>query len=145
MARREDDLQRSIDLRHDAARDDKPLGELVRDMTSELSNLFRKEVELAKVETKQELRRAARAGGMLGASGFTGYLAVLFLSFALAWLLDRWMPTEVAFLIVGAVYAIAASVLYLRGRAEMREVHPMPEETIETLKEDAEWLRTQRR
>jgi uncharacterized membrane protein YqjE len=133
------------DHRAHRVNDDRSLGELFSEMSSEISTLMRKEVELAKVETKQELRRAGRAGGMLGASGFTGYMALLFLSFALAWLLDQWMPTALAFAIVGVLYGIAAAVLYMRGRSEMREVNPVPEETIETLKEDAQWLKTQRR
>ena len=105
---------------------------------------MRKEVELAKVETKEEVSRAGKAGGMLGAGGFAGYMALLFVSFALAWLLDEFMHTALAFLIVGLVYAVVAAVLVVRGRARMQSVNPVPQQTVETLKEDVQWARAQR-
>lgn len=123
---------------------EKSLGQLFSEMTTDLGSLVRKEVELAKVETKQEVSRAGKAGGLLGAGGFAAYLALLFVSFALAWLLDEFMPTALAFLIVGLLYAIAAAVLVARGRERMKQVNPIPEQTVQTLKEDAEWARAQR-
>jgi len=54
------------------------------------------------------------------------------------------MPTALAFLIVGLLYAIAAAVLVARGRERMKQVNPIPEQTVQTLKEDAEWARAQR-
>ena len=123
---------------------DKSLRELFSELTSDLSNLFRKEVELAKVETKEEVARAGKAGGMLGGGAFAGWFALLFLSFALAWLLDEWMHTALAFLIVGVLYGIVAAVLVLQGKARMQSVNPVPQQTVETLKEDVQWARAQR-
>jgi len=123
---------------------EKSLGQLFADLTSDLSTLMRKEVELAKVETKDEVSRAAKAGGMLGGAAVTGYFALLFLSFALAWLLDEWMHTALAFLIVGLVYAVIAAVLALQGRSRMQTVNPVPQQTVETLKEDVQWAKAQR-
>jgi F0F1-type ATP synthase assembly protein I len=105
---------------------------------------MRKEVELAKVETKEEVSRAGKAGGMLGGGAFAGYFALLFLSFALAWLLDEWMHTALAFLIVGLLYAVVAAVLVVRGRARLQSVNPVPQQTVETLKEDVQWAKAQR-
>jgi uncharacterized membrane protein YqjE len=123
---------------------DKSLGQLFSELTADLSTLMRKEVELAKVETKEEVSRAAKAGGMLGGGAVAGYFALLFLSFALAWLLDEWMHTALAFLLVGLVYAVVAAVLALQGRARLQSVNPVPTQTVETLKEDVQWAKAQR-
>ena len=123
---------------------EKSLGQLFSELTSDLSTLMRKEVELAKVETKEEVARAGKAGGMLGGGAFAGWFALLFLSFALAWLLDEWMHTALAFLVVGLVYAVVAEVLVIQGRARMQSVNPVPQQTVETLKEDVQWARAQR-
>ncbi len=61
-------------------------------MTGEISSLMRNEVQLAKVELKEEAGRAGKAGGMLGAGALTAYFALLFASLAMAWLLDQVMP-----------------------------------------------------
>jgi len=132
------------DLARDPKQPEKSLGQLFGEMTADLGTLMRKEVELAKVETKEEVSRAAKAGGMLGAGGFSGYMALLFLSFALAWLLDEFMHVALAFLIVGVLYAIAAAVLLGRGRQDLKQVNPVPEKTVETLKEDVQWARAQK-
>jgi F0F1-type ATP synthase assembly protein I len=122
---------------------ERSLGELFGQLTSDLSQLFRKEVELAKLETKEEVQRAGKAGGMIGAAAATGYLALILVSFALGWLLDEWMHTALAFLLVGALWAIAATVLYSRGRQHMKQINPVPEQTVQTLKEDVAWARAQ--
>jgi F0F1-type ATP synthase assembly protein I len=123
-------------------RPDATLGELFAEMTSELSTLFRKEVELAKVEGKEELKRAGVAGGALGGAAAAGFLALMFVSFAVAWLLDEVMHTALAFLIVGVLWGIAAAVLLSMARNKAKDIEPLPE-TTRTLKEDAQWLRTQ--
>jgi uncharacterized membrane protein YqjE len=131
-------------LQTEPAQADKSLGELVAEMTGEISALMRKEVELAKVEIKEEVGRAGKAGGMLGAGAGAGYFALLFVSLALAWLLDQAMPIALAFLIVGVLYGIAAAILIPRGREQMKRVDPVPHRTVETLKEDAAWVRAQK-
>jgi len=123
---------------------DKSLGELFSEMTSDLSSLVRKEVQLAKVETKEEISKAGKAGAQLGAGGFAGYMAVVLLSFALVYVLDNFLPLELAFLIVGAIYGIAAAVLLNKGKQDMKNVKPLPEQTVKTVKEDVEWARAQK-
>jgi hypothetical protein len=125
--------------------DERSLPQLLSEVTSELSLLVRKELELAKVETKDEIRRAAKAGGMLGGTGFTGYFALLFLSFAAAWGLDALMWRGLAFLIVGLVYGAIAAALFFAGRRELKEFSPVPEQTVETLKEDVEWAKARKK
>ena len=121
-------------------RPERSLGELLGEMSSDLGALLRKEVELAKVETREELSKAGKSAGMFGAAGLAGWLAVLFISLAAAWLLDQAINTALSFAIVGVVWAVVAVVLMRVGRRKLSEVNPLPE-TKETLKEDVEWAR----
>ena len=75
------------------------------------------------------------------AAGFAGYMVALFLSFALMFGLDAIMPTGWAAVIVAVLWGIAGAVLYTTGRKRMRDVSPVPQQTVDTLKEDAQWLR----
>jgi len=132
-----------VDLRTEPLAPDRSLGELVSDMTESLSGIFRKEIELVKVELKEEAGKAGKGAGMLGGSALAGWSALMFLSFALAWLLDEVMHTALAFFIVAALYGIAAAVLGLRGKQELTEIDPLPE-TRASLKEDVQWARAQK-
>jgi uncharacterized membrane protein YqjE len=132
------------DLRTQPKQADRSLGELIAEMTGEVSELMRKEVQLAKVELKEEVGRAGKAGGMLGAGAVAGYFTLLFASLALAWLLDEVMHTALAFFLVAVLYGIAAAVLITRGREQIKQVDPVPRQTVETLKEDAEWVKAQK-
>jgi hypothetical protein len=73
-----------------------------------------------------------------------GYLAAIMLSFAVAWALTAIMPTGWAFFAVGMVYGLVAAVMALRGRRELQKFRPVPEETVETLKEDVQWLKSRK-
>jgi len=117
------------------------VGELIGNISSDLSTLFRQEVELAKVELKQEASKAGTAAGMLGAAGFAGYLVVILLSFALVAALSNVMDPGWAALIVAVLWAIVGAVLYANGRKKLKTVDPTPRRTVDTLKEDAQWLK----
>jgi Putative Actinobacterial Holin-X, holin superfamily III len=119
------------------------LGELVSEMTSELSTLFRKEIDLAKTEAREELKQAGKATGMFGGAALGGWMAVLLLSLALAWLLDQAMNTALAFAIVGVVWAIVAFILQRAGRQMLARVRGLPT-TRDTIKEDVEWAKAQK-
>lgn len=124
--------------------DDRSLQELWSDMTNEAGTLVRKEIELAKLEAKESATRASKAGVMFGAGGVVALLALQLLSFAAAWGLAAVLPTGFAFLIVGVVYVAIAAVLFSQGRKRAAEVKLVPEQTVETLKEDVQWARAQR-
>lgn len=117
------------------------LGDLVSELTSDLSKLMRQELELAKAEVRQEATKAGKATGMLAAAGFAGYMTTVLISLALVFALGAVMPLGWAALIVAALWGIAGGVLYSTGRAKLRTVNPKPERTVETLKEDAEWAK----
>jgi hypothetical protein len=117
------------------------IGELIGNISNDLSQLFRQEVELAKAEIKQEASKAGKAAGMLGGAGFAGYLAVVLLSFAAVFGLANVMDAGWAALIVAAVWAVIGAVLFVTGRNKLKTVDPVPHRTVNTLKEDAQWLK----
>ena len=131
------------ELATEPLRPEKSLGELFAELTTETGVLFRQELELAKTEAREEASRLTKGVGMLAASGVSAWLAALMLSMALAWLLDKAVDRAVAFLIVGALWAAAAAVLAAIGRKKAAEARPLPE-TVETLKEDAQWVKAQK-
>ncbi len=124
--------------------DGRSLGELVGELTGDLSRLMRQELELAKAEIRAEAVKAGRAGGMLGGAGVLAHLTLVFFAVALMWALGNVMDLGWAALVVGVLLAIGAAVLFAVGRRQLREVNPKPERTIETVKEDVRWARTQR-
>jgi Putative Actinobacterial Holin-X, holin superfamily III len=117
------------------------IGELIGNISNDLSQLFRQEVELAKVEIRQEATKAGKAAGMLGVAGFAGYLAIVLLSFAAVFGLANVMDAGWAALIVAVVWAVVGGVLFVAGRNRLKTVDPVPHRTVDTLKEDAQWLK----
>ncbi|HZB48102.1 MAG TPA: phage holin family protein [Mycobacteriales bacterium] len=117
------------------------VGELLSEVTGDLSKLMRQEVALAKVELKEEATKAGKAGGLLGGAGAVGYLVLVFVSLALMFALDEVMPMGWAALITAAVLGIIAAILFVVGRNRLKQVNPKPEQTVETLKEDVQWAK----
>jgi len=111
------------------------VGELIGEVTSDLSTLMRQELDLAKAELKVEAAKTGKAAGMLGGAGFAGYMVALFLSIALWWALANGMDEGWAALIVAVIWAAIAAALFVIGRKKMRDVNPKPERTVQTLKD----------
>lgn len=122
--------------------DDRSLGQIIGDVTHDLSTLVRQELDLAKTEVKAEASRAGKGAGMLAGAGVGAHLALIFVSLAIVFLLDRFMPLDLAALLVGLVWAVVAGVLASVGRKQLKAVEPGLPTTTETLKEDAQWLKT---
>ena len=123
---------------------DESVGELVGKGASDIGALISSEVELAKVELREEATRLGRAMGMLGGGARVAWFAALLLSFAAAWGVAELVDSiPLGFLIVGVIYAAVAAVLLVVGRNRMREVHPVPDATIASIKEDIQWLKQQ--
>ena len=124
-----------------AVRTDRPevsgrsVGDLISEVTTDLTTLMRQELDLAKAEIKQEATTAGKAAGMLGAAGFAGYMVALFLSIALWWALANGMDEGWAALVVAAIWGVVAAVLAVLGRSRMRQVNPKPERTVQTLQQ----------
>ena len=124
--------------------DDRSLGQIVSDVSNDFATLMKQEIELAKVELKQEMAKAGKGAGMLGGAGLSGWFVLLFLSLALVFLLDNWLPVEVAALLTALLWAVIAAVLAAVGRKKVKEANPELPKTQQSLKEDAQWARAQR-
>jgi uncharacterized membrane protein YqjE len=124
--------------------DQRSLGDIVSDVAQDLSTLVKQEMELARTELKQEAAKAGKGAGLLGGAGVAGHMALVFLSLTLTFLLDNWMPLEVAALITTVLWGIVAAVLAMTGRKELKNSNPQLPQTQQTLKEDAAWAKAQK-
>jgi hypothetical protein len=123
---------------------DRPLGEVTRQLMNDVSTLVRQEVDLAKAEMAQKGRTAVPGLQMLGAAGVVGLAAAGALTAFLILVLAIFLPEWAAAAIVGVVLAITAFVLAKQGKERVEDAgKPVPEQTIESVKEDAEWAGTQ--
>jgi hypothetical protein len=122
---------------------DRPLGEVAGELTRDLSLLVRQEIELAKAEMREKGRVAAPGLGMIGGAGVTGLMAAGALTAFVILVLSIFLPEWSSALIVGAVLAAVTSVLVKQGKERVDNAgSPVPEQTIETVKEDVEWAKT---
>ncbi|WP_347109137.1 phage holin family protein [Paenarthrobacter sp. S56] len=111
-----------------------PLGELLSDVTRDVSTLMRQEVELAKAELKESATKAGKGAGMLAGAAWAGHLAVVFLSLALWWALGQLVGLGWSAVIVAVIWGIVAAVLASIGRKELKTIKGLPR-TAETVKE----------
>lgn len=116
------------------------LGDLLGQVTQDMSTLMRQEVELAKVELKQSASRAGKGAGMFAGAALAGYFVLLFLSIALWQALGHLIGLGWSGLVVAVIWAIIAGILALRGRKEMQKIKGLPQ-TSETLQEIPETLK----
>jgi len=124
---------------------ERPIGELLKQLSEETTTLVKQELELAKAEMAQKGKQAGTGAGLLGGAGVTGLLALIALTLTLIYLLGTAMEDWIAALIVTVLWAAVAGALALRGKKELQEAGPpVPEQTVETVKEDVEWAKTQR-
>ena len=119
---------------------DKSLGDLVGELTQQFGELVTDHLRLARVEIVEDLKDAGRGAGMVGGGAVAGWIAALILSMAAAWGLAEAMETWLAFLVVGVVWAVAAAVLLSTGKKALKDVDPMPTETIHELEKDKQWI-----
>lgn len=124
--------------------DERSIGDLLSSLTSDVSNLMSTQMQLAVTEIKDEVRQTSKAATFFGAGAMAGYLALILVAFAAAFGLAEVMATGWAFLIVGVVFAAVAFVLYQQGRKVIEDTDVVPPQTVESLKEDVQWLKQQR-
>jgi hypothetical protein len=123
---------------------ERSMGDLLKQLSQETATLVRKEMELAKAEVSEKGKKAGVGAGMFGGAGVAGLLALgAFTTFLIA-LLATAMEVWIAALIVTALWAAVAGVLALVGRGKVQEATPPVEQTVETIKEDVQWAKTQR-
>jgi uncharacterized membrane protein YqjE len=125
---------------------ERPIGELLKQLSEETTRLVHQELELAKAELTQEGKQAGAGAGLFGAAGAIGLLAAAALTTCFILALDAVMPAWLAALLVAVVYGVIALVVVKQGQAKMKAAGPpVPEQTIETVKEDVAWAKTQMR
>lgn len=109
------------------------LGDLLSEVTSDLSTLMRQELELAKVELRESATRAGKGAGMLGAAAYAGLMAIFFLSIALWWALGALVGLGWSAVIVAVIWGVIALALFLSGRTQLKKTKGAPQ-TVDTLK-----------
>ena len=122
---------------------DRPIGELVKDLAGQTSTLVRQEIKLAQAELTTKGKVAGRGAGMLAGAAVFGLLALGALTAALIALLDKAMDTWIAAVIVMVLWAIVAAVLAKVGQSALKRATPPAPQTVETVKEDIKWAKTQ--
>ena len=120
---------------------DRPIGELVKELSSQTSTLVRKEIELARAELEAKGKVAGKGAGMLAGAAVAGLLALGALSAGLIALLDDAMATWVAALIVMVLWAVVAAALAKAGQGALQRATPPAPQTLETVKEDIQWAK----
>jgi hypothetical protein len=125
---------------------DRSMGELLKQLSEQTTRLVHQELELAKAELTQKGKQAGAGAGLFGGAGAIGLAALGALTACFILALNAIMPAWLAALIVAVVYGAIAAFLALRGRDKVKQVTPLvPEQTVETVKEDVEWAKTQMR
>ena len=125
------------------ADDRRSLGQVIRSVLEGLSSMFRKEVELAKIEMTEAVSSRAKGIGMMAAAGVAALFALVFLAAAGSAALDLVLPTWAARLIVAGVFVLIGVGVFLAGRRAMSATSVTPKRTQETLKEDVKWAKQQ--
>jgi len=123
---------------------ERPLPELLKQLAQETTQLLRQEIELAKAEVSEKGKKVGVGAGLFGGAGTIGFLAAAALTACFILALSEVMHPALASLLVAVVYGAIAAVLALRGRQKIKEaVPPVPGQTLETVKEDVQWAKTQ--
>ena len=122
---------------------ERPTSELLKQLSDQTTTLVRQEIELAKLEVREKGKKAGVGAGMFGGAGLFGLYAVGALTATIILALATFLPGWVAALIVTVIYGAIAGVLALRGKSQVKEATPpMPEQAVETTKEDVRWVKT---
>ena len=123
--------------------DEQSTAELLRRLSEQTTELARKEIELAKLELREKGRKAGIGAGLFGGAGALGFYALGAFTAFLILVLDTAVAAWLAALIVTVVYGAIAGVFALQGKTKVQEATPpVPEQAVETTKEDVEWVKT---
>src|SRR5690349_12622854 len=122
---------------------DRSFADVLKDVVGSIQEIIRSEVRLAKAETKAELVKAWGAARLLIAGALLGLYALGFLLLGGVQALALAMPYWAAALVGGVALAVIAGIFVAAGRSRFKQVHPAPEKTIQTVKENVEWMKNQ--
>jgi hypothetical protein len=122
---------------------DRGLGELVKDLASQTSTLVRQEIKLAQAEVTQRGKVAGKGAGMLAGAAVAALLGLGAFTALLIVALDSFLPLWLAALIVTLPWLVVAAALGMSGKKALQASTPPAPQTVETVKEDIEWAKTQ--
>ena len=128
---------------HDSDPRDRSIGELLKQLSTDTSTLVKQEMALARAEIAEQGKKAGIGAGLFGGAGAVGLVTLGALAATLILLLDEAMKDWLAALIVTIIFAAVAGVLALMGKNRIKEATPPAPQTVETVKEDVEWAKTQ--
>ena len=130
-------------IEQDADLRERPIGELFGKLSTETSTLIRQEMALARAELTEKGKEAGKGAGLLGGAGAVGLLGAGAITAGIILLLDLAIAAWLAAVIVGLIYVAVAAFLGLKGRDRIQAATPpIPEQTVDTVKEDVEWAKT---
>ena len=121
--------------------EERSVSEVFQDILRNLQEMVRSEIRLAKVEIRVEMKQAVSSAAWLAAGGVAAMSAWIFLLWTLAYALATRMSMWAATLIVALLMAAAAAVLITSGLRRAKRIHPIPERTVESVKENLEWMK----
>lgn len=121
---------------------ERTLGQLVADATSDISSIVRSEIALAKAEVTAQAKTAGKGAGLLAGAAFVGLLGLIFLFHTLAQVIGIWLPLWAGYLITTALLFIVAVILGLVGRNSMSQVQPVPERTIKNAQDTIDAIKS---
>lgn len=124
-------------------RQDQSIGAMIGELVGDVQDLIRGEVNLAKQEVKDEAKAAGTGIGLMVGAGVLALVGLFFVGLTLTYALAIWMPSWAAALIVAAIFLIGGFILFNTGKGRLQQVDPVPRQTIESVKEDAEWVKQQ--
>jgi hypothetical protein len=124
-------------------KDERSIGELFKELAAETGTLVRHEVALAQAEVTKKATAVGKNVGFLAVGGAIGYAALLAVLSGVVLGLSYFMPAWLAAILVGAVVGVAAYILISSALAALKRTNLTPVETVESIKEDAQWLKNQ--
>jgi uncharacterized membrane protein YqjE len=120
---------------------DRSVADVLQDIVRNIQDIVRSEVRLAKTEVREEISKARHASVLIGVGALSGTFSAFFLLLSIVYALSGIVPEWAAALIVGVALAIVTGVLLSKGAERLKHVHPAPDKTIESLKENVEWAK----
>ena len=120
---------------------DRPVSDVLQDVLKNLQELVHSEVQLLRVEVREDATRALSGATWLGLGAINVFLAWMMLLWAAVFALAPVMPLWGATLVVSGFTAVVAVMLLVLGRRRLQRLRPQPERTIQTMKENLEWIK----
>jgi uncharacterized membrane protein YqjE len=117
--------------------------DVLQDIVGNVQEIIRAEFRLAKAESKEKVRKASGPAAMLGVGAAIGMYGLGFVLLAMVYALSQVLAAWLAALIVGAVLAITAAILVSTGKKALKRISPVPEKTVQTVKENVQWSKDQ--